>query len=183
MGQPYQDKPFWDPSYAKPIAYTCLLALAVFVGLTVAVKTIALPADTKLQRGWQVSGKYVDDSSRRAWISRIGGTYVICSASAFGSRGSCDPAYKGKEVVAESVRMPSFFGDVLVVAEMREGYRTIYSMSDAELLKRWEEHSSFLTRITVFFVLGIAGAFFSVLAEPKAPGKAPGSGKAGTSTS
>jgi hypothetical protein len=183
MEDPHPYKPFWDPSYAKPIAYTCLLALAVFVGLTVAVKSIALPADTKLQRDWQVSGKYVDDSSRRAWNSKIGGAYVLCSASAFGSKGSCDPAYKGKEVVAEMVSMPSFFGDVLVVAEIREGYRTIYSLSDAELLKRWEEHSSFLTMITAFAVIGVAGGFFSALADPKAPPKAPGSGKAGASTS
>lgn len=182
MEDPHQKKPFWDPSYAKPIAYTSLLALAVFVGLTVAVKSIALPAETKLQRGWQVSGKYIDESSKRARVSRIGEAYVICSASAYGSRGGCDPAYKGKEVVAEIVSMPSFYGDVLVVAEIREGYRTIYSVSDAELLKRWEEHSSFLTRITAFFLIGIAGAFFSVLAEPKAPGKAPGSGKTGAST-
>ncbi len=179
MEEPYQDKPFWDPSYAKSIAYTCLLGLTVFVGLTVAVKSIALPADTKLQRDWQVSGKYVDGSSRRGWKSRIGEAYVICSASAFGSRGGCDSAYKGKEVVAEMVSMPSFFGDVLVVAEIREGYRTIYSLSDAELLKRWGEHSSFLTMITAFAVIGIAGGFFSVLAEPKAPG----SGKTGASTS
>ena len=164
-----EKKPFWNPSYAKPIVYTSLFGIAVFVGLSMAVKAITPPAETKLQRGWPVSGKYFSDTSvgrRNSWGTKIGEEYVVCVGSAYGGKTDCEKSYEGRQVVAVRAVMPSLYGDRLVIAELREGSRVLYSKSDAELLSQWEYFSFSETMLWTGMVVILSAMFFSVLVVP-----------------
>ena len=169
-----EKKPFWNPSYAKPIVYTSLFGIAVFVGLSMAVKAVTPPAETKLLRGWPVAGKYTNDTSRgrrNSWATKIGEEYVVCVGSAYGGKTDCVKDYEGKQVVAVRAVMPGLYGDELVIAELREGSRLLYSRSDAELLTQWEYFSFPETMLWTFMVIVLSGMLFSVLVVPAAQAK------------
>jgi len=134
-----------------------------------AVKAVTPAAETKLLRGWPVSGKYTNDTSRgrrNSWATKIGEEYVVCVGSAYGGKADCVKDYEGKQVVAVRAVMPSLYGDELVIAELREGSRVLYSKSDAELLRQWEYFSSSETKLWTFMVIILSGMFFSVLVVP-----------------
>jgi len=67
--------------------------------------------------------------------------------------------------------MPSLYGDELVIAELREGSRLLYSRSDAELLTQWEYFSFSETMLWTFMVIVLSGMLFSVLVVPAAQAK------------
>ncbi|MCZ8255296.1 MAG: hypothetical protein O9327_06495 [Polaromonas sp.] len=169
-----EKKPFWSPSYAKPIFYASVFGLVVFVGLTMAVEAITPPAEARLQRGWPVSGKYTNDSSkgrRNSWATKIDEEYVVCVGSAYGGKTDCSNWYEGKLVVAERVLMPSLDGDTLVIAELREGSRVLETRSDAELISLWRSSSFSATLSLTFMTVVLVAMVFSILGIYRSPGK------------
>jgi hypothetical protein len=156
---PTLKRPFWSPSYAKPMLCAGFFGLVVFGGLHMAVNAIAHPPEAKLLRGPPVSGKYVIENSgagRKSPMSKIGNQYVYCTGSAYGAY-VCDKWHEGRQVVAERVSMPGLYGDQLVVSEIREGDRLLHARSDAELLEKWKSRSFDVTLfLTLFVVVSVA---------------------------
>jgi hypothetical protein len=159
-------QPLWSPAYKKPLAYGFLFGIAIFWGLLTAAKSVAPTENTKLIRGWQVSGKYSSDTSRgrrNSWATKIGEEYVICVGSVYGGKTDCPKDYEGRQVTAIRVAMPSFDGDQLVIAELREGEIVRYSRSDLELLEQWKASSSGLSLFISFAIGLVIGMAFAVL--------------------
>lgn len=159
-------QPFWSPAYKKPLAYGFFFGLAVFWGLLTTTKSIAPSESTKFLRGWQVSGKYSSDTSRgrrNSWATKIGEEYVVCVGSVYGGKTDCPKLYEGRQVTATRAAMPSFDGDQLVIAELKEGEIVRYSRSDFELLEQWKASSVGLSLFISFAVGLVIGLAFAVL--------------------
>lgn len=159
-------QPFWSPAYKKPLIYGFLFGFAILGGLLTATKNLAPTESTKLLRGWQVSGKYSSDTSRgrrNSWATKIGEEYVICVGSVYGGKTDCSKDYEGRQVTAMRVAMPSFDGDQLVIAELKEGEVVRYSRSDSELLAQWKAHSFELSLLFSFLMGLVIGVTFAIL--------------------
>lgn len=165
-------QPFWNPAYKKPLAFGFGFGFLSLFGLLMAVKSIDLPDDAKLARGWQVSGKYVSDSNlgrRNSWATKIGDKYVVCFGNAYGGKTDCSKTYEGRQVTATLVPMPSFLDDQFVIAELREGSNLLYARSDSELIQGWRSDSFQSSLFLSFFIGLVVGVAFAIPDALKSP--------------